>query len=119
MTLIVETIRQVIREGATTITVGQGPDAVDYAIVNRMKRGDLVVTQDFGLAALILARGGLAIDQNGRQFTNDNIDLLLHTRHVGQQIRRAGGRTKGPKKRTRDADRSFEESFRTLVLTSM
>jgi len=117
--LVCDTSHQVIREGATTITVGQGPDAVDYAIVNRMKRGDLVVTQDFGLAALVLARGGLAIDQNGRQFTNDNIDLLLHTRHVGQQIRRAGGRTKGPKKRTRDADRSFEESFRTLVLTSM
>jgi len=117
--LVCDTAHQMMREGATTITVGQGPDAVDYAIVNRIKRGDLVVTQDYGLAALVLARGGLAMDQNGREFTNDNIDLLLHTRHVGQQIRRAGGRTKGPKKRTRDADRAFEEAFRALVHTSI
>ncbi|OIN66884.1 hypothetical protein BLD48_07970 [Exiguobacterium sp. KRL4] len=113
--LVCDTAHQFSREGATTITIGQGADAVDFAIVNRMAPGDIVVTQDYGLAALSLARKGRAIDQNGRIFTNENIDFLLHTRHVGQEIRRAGGRTKGPKKRTRQEDLAFEQSFVRLV----
>lgn len=113
--LVCDTAHEFNRAGATTITIGQGPDAVDYAIVNRISPGDIIVTQDYGLAALALARKGRPIDQNGRIFTDDNIDFLLHTRHVGQQIRRAGGRTKGPKKRTRLENEQFEVSFRSLL----
>lgn len=113
--LVCDTAHQFNREGATTITIGQGADAVDFAIVNRMAPGDIVVTQDYGLAALALARNGRAVDQNGRIFTNENIDFLLHTRHIGQEIRRAGGRTKGPKKRTRQEDVAFEQSFKRLL----
>ncbi|WP_214850414.1 DUF188 domain-containing protein [Exiguobacterium sp. s193] len=113
--LVCDTAHEFNRVGATTITIGQGTDAVDYAIVNRISPGDIIVTQDYGLAALALARKGRPIDQNGRIFTDDNIDFLLHTRHVGQQIRRAGGRTKGPKKRTAQEDKQFEASFTTLL----
>ncbi|WP_214804932.1 MULTISPECIES: DUF188 domain-containing protein [unclassified Exiguobacterium] len=113
--LVCDTAHEFNRAGATTITIGQGPDAVDYAIVNRISPGDIIVTQDYGLAALALARKGRPIDQNGRIFTDDNIDFLLHTRHVDQQIRRAGGRTKGPKKRTRLENEQFEVSFRSLL----
>lgn len=113
--LVCDTAHEFNRVGATTITIGQGADAVDYAIVNRISPGDIIVTQDYGLAALALARKGRPIDQNGRIFTDDNIDFLLHTRHVGQQIRRAGGRTKGPKKRTAQEDKQFAAGFETLL----
>ena len=113
--LVCDTAHEFNRVGATTITIGQGADAVDYAIVNRISPGDIIVTQDYGLAALALARKGRPIDQNGRIFTDDNIDFLLHTRHVGQQIRRAGGRTKGPKKRTAQEDKQFAAAFAALL----
>jgi uncharacterized protein YaiI (UPF0178 family) len=65
-------------------------------------RDDIVVTQDYGLASMILAKGASAVDQNGMPYISENIDSLLERRYIGQKIRRGGGRTKGPKKRTRE-----------------
>jgi uncharacterized protein YaiI (UPF0178 family) len=78
-------------------------------------RHDIVVTQDYGLAAMILAKGALAIDQNGMVYTDDNIDSLLERRYIGQKIRRGGGRTKGPKKRTKDDDECFEAALNKIL----
>lgn len=99
------------REGAKTITVSKGADSVDYALVNMVCPGDIVITQDYGLAAMCLARRGVPISQDGMVFTNDNIDALLHTRHTSKMIRMAGGRTKGNSKRTNQQNIMFEQQL--------
>ena len=105
-------------EEAETILIGQGRDAVDLALVNRAAPGDIVVTQDYGLAALALGKGTLALDQNGRQYTPANIDRLLEERHLSRKIRRAGGRHGGPRPRTAQDDRRFTETLRALCGTA-
>jgi len=103
------------REGAKTITVSRGADSADLMLVNLLQPGDAVVTQDYGLAALCLARGATALDQNGRIYTNDNIDSLLGMRYVAAKVRRGGGRLKGPPKRTKEQDQRFEQALKQVL----
>ena len=116
VTLFCDTAHNMQREGAKTIMVSKGMDAVDFELVNRVKPGDIVITQDYGLAAMVLAKRGLVMDQNGREYTNENIDQLLHSRHIAKKIRQAGGRMKGPKKRRKEDNDSFEIAFNALIL---
>lgn len=113
--LICDTAHVMERPGAETITVSKGADAVDFVLVNHMDKGDIVVTQDYGLAAMVLARGGYVIDQNGYEYTNDNILGMLERRHLAKKIRQAGGRMKGPKKRNKEANQHFQQKFEHLV----
>lgn len=97
--------------------IGAGADAVDIALINLCQRGDVVVTQDYGVAALALGKGAKAIHQSGRWYTDDNIDTLLMERHMAKTARRKGkNHLKGPSKRTAEDDKRFEESFRKLIL---
>lgn len=114
VTLLCDTAHYMQRDGAETIMVSKGADAVDFVLVNKVNKGDIVVTQDYGLAAMVLAKQGFAIDQNGRWYTSDNIDQLLNSRHIAKKIRQAGGRLKGPKKRQKEDDEKFEKSFTNL-----
>ncbi len=98
-------------EGAETVVCSKGADSVDFAIVNRAASGDLVITQDYGLAGMCLARNAAVFNQDGLRYTGDNIDALLHSRHVSRKIRESGGRTKGPKKRARVQDEAFETAL--------
>lgn len=109
--LICDTSHIMQREGAETITVSKGADAVDFVLVNRVKKGDVVVTQDYGLAAMVLAKKGHPIDQNGRIYSSENIDQLLHGRHVAKKIRQSGGRMKGPKKRKPEDNEKLQQSL--------
>lgn len=96
--------------------IGAGTDAVDIALINMCRSGDIVVSQDYGVAALALGKGAKAIDQNGRWYTDENIDGLLMERHMAKVARRsAKHHLKGPTKRTDEDDRRFEESFRKLI----
>ncbi len=113
-TLICDTAHEIHREGAETIIVSKGADAVDFVLVNRVQKNDIVVTQDYGLAAMVLAKQGHPIDQNGRLYTNDNIDQLLYARHQAQKIRMSGGRLRGPKKRSKENNERFKVSFTKL-----
>ncbi|MCM3710228.1 YaiI/YqxD family protein [Sporosarcina luteola] len=113
-TLICDTAHEMHREGAETIIVSKGADAVDFVLVNKVQKGDIVVTQDYGLAAMVLAKQGHPIDQNGRLYTNENIDQLLYARHAAQKIRMAGGRLRGPKKRSKESNEKFKLNFRSL-----
>lgn len=113
-TLICDTAHEMHRDGADTVIVSKGADAVDFVLVNKVSKGDIVVTQDYGLAAMVLAKQGHPIDQNGRRYTNDNIDQLLLARHTAQKIRMAGGRLKGPKKRSKESNEKFINSLREL-----
>ena len=83
--------------------------------MNLLGPGDAAVTQDYGLAALCLARGARALDQNGRIYDESNMDALLAMRHVSAKIRRGGGRLRGPRKRTPEQDRAFAQSLRDLL----
>lgn len=107
-----DTSHEIVREGAVTVTVSKGSDSADFALVNKLNKGDIVVTQDYGLATMVLAKKGFCMDQNGREYTNENIDLLLNIRHINKKIRQGGGRTKGPKKRAKDANELYKKKFR-------
>lgn len=97
--------------------IGAGADAVDFALVNLARKGDAVVTQDYGVAAMALGKGAYAIHQSGKWYTNDNIDQMLMERHLAKKARRAASKNhlKGPKKRTTEDDERFEESFTRML----
>ena len=97
------------------VTVGQGKDAVDIALINRAERGDVVVTQDYGVAALSLGKGAYCINQNGLVYTNENIDMLLFRRHIGKKLRRSGKKAGGEKKRNGENDIKFAFEFENLI----
>ncbi len=97
--------------------IGAGADAVDFALINLCKKNDIVVTQDYGVAAMALGKGAYAIHQSGKWYTDQNIDQLLMERHFGKKARRASGKNhlKGPKKRTEEDDVKFFRSFKKLI----
>lgn len=97
------------------ITVEKAKDSVDFALINKVSKGDIVVTQDYGVATMALSKCARAINQNGLIFTDKNIDKLLYERYVSQKVRRAGGRTRGPAKRTDEDDEKFERAFLSLL----
>lgn len=99
---------------AKIITVITGKDAVDFELIKYVEPNDIVITQDYGLAAMVLTKGGHALNQNGLIYTKENIDQLLFMRHVNAKVRLAGGRVKGPKKRSHGEGNQFIESFKHL-----
>ena len=110
----------VLNDGySTVIMVDKGMDNVDFALINRATAGDIVVTQDYGLAAMALSKRTYVINQNGLIYTKDNIDKLLFERHLSKEIRRSGGKTKNPRKRETYQDDNFEKTFRGLCQTAL
>ena len=107
------------REGVQTLTFDKGADSVDYALVNRVSSGDLVITQDYGLASMCLARSARILHQDGWEYTRDNIDALLLVRHETRKHRAAGGRFKGPKKRTPQQNQQFAATLDALLHTAV
>lgn len=100
---------------AQIITVSKGADSVDFALVNEVKSDDIVVTQDYGLAAMVLSKGGKAITQNGMIISDSNLGLLLTSRYESKKARMSGAHLKGPKKRTAQNDEEFIKSFKSLI----
>lgn len=113
--ILCDTAHYFDKEGARTVVMAQGADSVDFALVNMVQAGDIVVTQDYGLAAMCLARKGKPINQNGLVYHDGNIDGMLASRHAAQKVRRGGGRTKGPSKRTKEQDEVFIRQLRKLI----
>lgn len=111
-----DTAHYIRRDDVKVVTVSKGSDAVDFRLINEIKEDDILVTQDYGLAAMGLAKKAYPIHQNGFRYTDKNIDQLLFTRHLGKEVRRKGGRTKGPSKRTREQDEAFAKSLKELIL---
>ncbi|MDA3733308.1 YaiI/YqxD family protein [Niameybacter massiliensis] len=110
-----DTAHVIERENIKTILVQKGMDAVDFVIANHVEKGDVVITQDYGLATMILAKKGLPINQNGLIYTEDNIDELLFRRHVAKTVRKSGNKTKGPRKRTSEDDEKFQKGLKYLI----
>ena len=100
---------------AEIIAVDKGIDAADFKILSLLTKGDVLVTQDYGLASLALPKGCFVINQNGFFYDEDNIDQLLLTRHISKQMRKSGQRSKGPSKRKKEDDVLFEDKLKEFL----
>jgi len=102
-------------KGARVVRVSDLPDAADFAIATQCRSGDIVVTDDAGLAALAASKGARALSSRGRVFRPEDIPLLLEERHRSRKVRRAGGRTRGPSALTAADRRRFAETLAGLL----
>lgn len=119
VTLLCDTNHVLDSDYSEVKIIGAGADAVDFALINLCGKNDIVVTQDYGVAAMALGKGAYAIHQSGKWYTDENIDQMLMERHLGKKARRGSGKNhlKGPKKRTEEDDVRFQRSFEKLVMT--
>lgn len=117
VTLLCDTNHVLVSDYAEVRVIGAGADAVDFALINLCRRGDVVVTQDYGVAALALGKGAYAIHQSGMLYMQDNIDQMLMERHLARRARMGKGKhhIKGPKKRAKEDDEAFEAAFDRLL----
>lgn len=113
-TIVVSSFRHDIG-GDDHVMVGPEPQAADMAIINRTRRGDVVVTQDWGLAGLALARGAHALSPWGHPFRDEEMDGRLAQRALNARLRRGGVRLPGPARRTAADDQAFEQALRGLL----
>ena len=113
--LLCDTAHQMHRDGATTLVFDKGADSVDFALVNRVACGDIVITQDYGLASMCMAKNARILHQDGWEYTEYNIQALLFQRSESRKFRASGGRVKGPAKRKPQQDSDFREGLVKLL----
>jgi uncharacterized protein YaiI (UPF0178 family) len=101
------------------VVVGNSSQEADLKVMNLTEPEDIIVTQDFGLAAMVLGKRARAIGPSGREYRTDTIDVLLEERELKAKFRRSGGRTKGPSKRTSEDDSHFEKTLVLLLENSV
>ena len=101
--------------GAETVVVDKGSDSADIKLINMIQKGDIAITQDYALAAMCIAKKALAINQNGMVYNDSNIDSLLESRYIAKKTRLAGGRIKGPSKRTAEETEKFIQVFEQIL----
>ena len=118
VTLLCDTNHVLQSDYSEVIVVGAGADAVDYKLIGLCHKGDIVVSQDYGVAAMALGKGAYGIHPSGKWYTDENIDQMLMVRHLNKKARRSSKRNhiKGPRKRTAEDDKRFAESFEKLVV---
>lgn len=97
------------------VYVDKGADAADYKIVQLIQPDDILVTQDYGLASLVLPKGVRVLHQLGYEYTVENMDGLLEQRYFSAKVRKSGGRTKGPKAFTQTDREKFRENLVLLI----
>ena len=116
-TLLCDTNHVLYSDYSEVIVVGAGADAVDYKLISICHKGDVIVSQDYGVAAMALGKGAYAIHQSGKWYTNENIDQMLMERHLNKKARRSSHKNhmKGPRKRTEEDDVRFAQSFEKLI----
>jgi hypothetical protein len=121
VTLLCDTNHILHSDYSEVMVVGAGSDAVDYKLISLCHKGDIVVSQDYGVAAMALGKSAYAIHQSGKWYTDENIDQMLMERHLNKKARRSSRKNhmKGPKKRTDEDDIRFAESFEKLVVMAL
>lgn len=119
--LLCDTNHVLSSDYSEVVIVGAGADAVDFKLISLLSRGDICVSQDYGVAAMALGKGCYAIHQSGKRYTNENIDQMLMERHLAKKARRSTKKhhLKGPAKRTPEDDARFEESFEKMIWKAM
>ena len=121
VTLLCDTNHVLSSDYSEVIVVGAGADVVDYKLISICHKGDIVVSQDYGVAAMALGKIAYAIHQSGKWYTNENIDQMLMERHLNKKARRGSGKNhlKGPRKRTAEDDEHFRASFEKMIHMAM
>ena len=117
--LLCDTAHEFHRDGAITLMVDKGSDSADFALVSRASPGDIVITQDYGLASMCRGRKVRVLHQDGWEYTLDNISGLMEQRHAAKKPRLAGGRTKGPAKRTAAQNQTFAKALEAMLQKSV
>ena len=112
---VVDTTHILSYDYVEIVTVDKGKDSADIEVANRTQRGDIVVTQDFGVAAMCLGKSAYVLGNNGFIYNDNNIERLLFERHLSQKVRRSGGKTKNPSKRSILDDTNFEKQFEKIM----
>lgn len=112
---IVVDMEHLIESKYEVIVVEKGRDAVDFKIVKLFLKNDILVTQDYGLASIVLPKAKGIAHTAGFEIDENNIDTLLQSRYIGQRIRKTGHRTKGPSKRTKKQDQMFEKVLVKII----
>lgn len=100
---------------STIKVVDSGFQSVDMKIVNEARKSDIIITQDYGVAAMVLPRGCYAISPKGYIYDEKNIETLLEQRHIYAKIRRGGGKTGTIKKRTEDDNKRLYKNLSFLI----
>ena len=121
VTLLCDTNHVLSSDYSEVMIVGAGADAVDFKLISVCHQGDIVVTQDYGVAAMTLGKKAYAIHQSGKWYTDENIDQMLMERHLAKKARRGSSKNhlKGPRKMTVEDDQRFAESFERLLCKAM
>ncbi len=114
--ILCDTSHRIEHEGVRTIVVEKGNDSVDFRLVNLIEKGDIAVTQDYGLAAMCLGKGAFVLNQDGKEYTSENISGLLEFRAISKKIRQSGGKTPNIPKRTALQDIAFEEALKSMII---
>lgn len=117
-TLICDTNHILSSDYSDVVIADAGADSVDIVLVNKCHKGDIVVSQDYGVAAMAIGKGAFPIHQSGKWYTNENIDEMLMQRHIAKVVRRSHKKThlKGPKKRTDEDNERYMISLEKLIL---
>ena len=102
-------------ERVEIMEVSEGADAADFAIIPMLNKGDILLTNDTGLAAVALAAGTMVLNAKGDEYSEATIDQRLLQRHIGRKTRRRGGRTKGPNKYSDKDMEKFEKKLRNIM----
>lgn len=120
VTLLCDTNYILSSNYSKVIIVGAGVDAVDYKLISICQKGDIIISQDYGVAAMALGKEAYAIHQSGKWYTNENIDQMLMERHLNKKVRKSSHKNhiKGPKKRTQEDDEKFALAFEKMILTA-
>ncbi len=119
VTMFMDTSHVMNNINCNVVTVDKGHDSADFAIANRISKGDIAVTQDYGLACMLMAKGAHVINQNGFLYTDKNIDSLLMRRHVSGKLRRSGkknSRMSHISARKHEDDERFKNCLENLIL---
>lgn len=113
--IITDTSHNIISNYSKVIITDKGSQSVDIKLINIVKNGDIVITQDYGVAIMTLAKNAYCIGPKGLIYTNENIDALLLNRHINQKLRNRGIHIKGPRKRTKDDDIRLIDSLEQII----
>ena len=117
--MIIDTSHELYSYYSEIVQVSKAKDAVDVALFNRTREGDIVVTHDYGVASMVLGKRAFAINNNGKWFTNQNIDTLMYERHIAAKQRKLGIHSCSMRKRTKQDDIHFKDSFTKLCILAL
>ncbi|NLB88854.1 MAG: YaiI/YqxD family protein [Syntrophomonadaceae bacterium] len=97
------------------VVVDGNSQAADLAIINMTNGKDIIVTQDYGLASMVLGKKAQAISPSGNIYSLKNIDTLLMQRHINFKARQAGLKIPNSKKRSKTDDNKFRTNLIKLI----